>query len=605
MTDALARVAEAHQVLTRGDLPRASQLAAALLEEHGDFPPAVHLAGLVARAAGDLSRAEDFMRRSLGMPGVVGRTRAEFANNLGNLLWTAGCSAAAAAAYRLSLEAAELPQARIGLGRILLTQDDPDAALGVLQRLPADSRGAAGVVLLSEALAQVGDRARALEVLRQAGEGVLAKDSVRIALGQRLAGLGRFEDGEATLAPLMSGPLEVGARLALAELRMAQQGWQAAMDVLAEGVTRHPYHAELLSRHAGLAWMLGDALHFADPLRRAVEARPDDAALRLALASTLENAGLEAAAEQALRDGITRTGDDARLLAQLAHRCSQSGRQAEAGTLAERALTRAPESELVREQAAIVALAGQLAEQALAHTAWLVQRRPRGQFALALRILALRLAGDAGWQRLSDPARVCYTTMLVPPVEFGTLAEFNAALAERLRGRHTLRAHPLINSVRSGTQIEIDPGTEPDPLLRAFFGMIQNAVQGFVGSMPDDALHPLFGRRSGGFRLSGCWTVRLTGSSGHHVSHIHPRGWLSSAYYVTVPPEVASGPARAGWLSFGKPPYPVPGLGPIGWVQPKAGRLALFPSYQWHGVEAFPGDGERMTIAFDVVPTRD
>jgi hypothetical protein len=48
----------------------------------------------------------------------------------------------------------------------------------------------------------------------------------------------------------------------------------------------------------------------------------------------------------------------------------------------------------------------------------------------------------------------------------------------------------------------------------------------------------------------------------------------------------------------------VPGLGPISWVQPQVGHLALFPSYQWHGVEPFPGDGERMTVAFDIVPVR-
>ncbi|NBR18165.1 MAG: hypothetical protein EBT81_09930, partial [Gammaproteobacteria bacterium] len=39
-----------------------------------------------------------------------------------------------------------------------------------------------------------------------------------------------------------------------------------------------------------------------------------------------------------------------------------------------------------------------------------------------------------------------------------------------------------------------------------------------------------------------------------------------------------------------------------GWVQPEVGRLALFPSYQWHGVESFPGRDERLTIAFDAVP---
>jgi hypothetical protein len=34
-------------------------------------------------------------------------------------------------------------------------------------------------------------------------------------------------------------------------------------------------------------------------------------------------------------------------------------------------------------------------------------------------------------------------------------------------------------------------------------------------------------------------------------------------------------------------------------VEPKPGRLALFPSTMWHGTRKFPA-GERMTVAFDV-----
>jgi predicted 2-oxoglutarate/Fe(II)-dependent dioxygenase YbiX len=35
-------------------------------------------------------------------------------------------------------------------------------------------------------------------------------------------------------------------------------------------------------------------------------------------------------------------------------------------------------------------------------------------------------------------------------------------------------------------------------------------------------------------------------------------------------------------------------------VEPKVGRLVLFPSFLWHGTRPFPR-GERMTIAFDTV----
>jgi hypothetical protein len=40
-------------------------------------------------------------------------------------------------------------------------------------------------------------------------------------------------------------------------------------------------------------------------------------------------------------------------------------------------------------------------------------------------------------------------------------------------------------------------------------------------------------------------------------------------------------------------------LPPFRTIEPKPGRLALFPSYMWHGTRPF-AEGERMTVAFDV-----
>ena len=93
--------------------------------------------------------------------------------------------------------------------------------------------------------------------------------------------------------------------------------------------------------------------------------------------------------------------------------------------------------------------------------------------------------------------------------------------------------------------------------------------------------------------------MRLLGG-GHHIGHIHPQGWLSSAFYVVVPDATQAGPAPAGWLSLGAPPadlgLDVPALRQI---EPKPGRLALFPSTRWHATLPF-ASGERLTMAFDV-----
>ncbi|MFM7067812.1 MAG: putative 2OG-Fe(II) oxygenase [Gammaproteobacteria bacterium] len=600
--DPRAQLSLAHQALTRGDLATATRDAEQMLGLYPRWPPAVHLAGLVARANGDLSRAEDLLRKSLQLPGVSGQMRAEYANNLGNLLRTAGYPAAAEAAYREAVAAHDLPQARIGLARVFLETDRPEEAAAVLARIPPVAATANVYLLLADALARTGQDATALKVLQQAGEPAIHTPAFRLAFAARLDTLGRHEEAEASLAPVLEGPHEPTARLALAELCVARRDWHRALQVLETGIHRHPDHPQLLSRHAAMAWMTGCGESFADGLRAALQRRPQDGELRLALVSGLGNAGFETESEALLREGLRLQPEAPLFNALLALRCAETARLEEARPAIARALAVAPELEYVREQAAIVALIGGETAAASEHTGWLISRRPIGQFAWALRVLALRMAGDATWETYAHPDRVCRSTLLAVPAGYASLEEFNAALAARLRERHTLSTHPLVNSVRGGTQVEIHPGAEQDPVLRAFLEAIRQPIDDYIATMPEDSAHPLFRRRRPGHRLSGCWTVRLHGSSGRHVSHIHPQGWISSAYYVTVPAEIPASRDRAGWLSFGRPPYPMAGMDSVGAVQPEPGRLALFPSYQWHGVEAFPGEGERMTIAFDVVP---
>jgi len=601
------RLKQAHQALTRGEVGEAAALVASLLAALPHWPPAVHLAGLVARDQGELSLAEDQMRRSLELPGVSGAMRAEYANNLGNLLRGAGYPAQAEAAFRLALEAFELPQARTGLARTLLEMDRADEALMVLRALAPGTGGLNATVLLSEALAQTGEREQAIEVLTRAGEQDLGRSSFWLALGARLGSLGRHSEAEAALRPLLAGPEAANAVLALTDLRVLRGEWPDALELLQQGVRAYPQHVDLQARLAGLEWMLGEQTHFADRLRRAVADRPRDRAMRLALISTLVNAGLAEEAERHMRAGLAHLPGDYHFAAMLATRCAETARPAEAAAHLDLALAGAPELEYVREQATLVSLLGDQPRRALEHSNWLIEHRPLGQTAWALRSLALRAAGDEAWRRIADPAAVCRSATLAPPAGYASIEAFNAVLAARLRARHTLAAHPLVNSVRDGTQIEIHPGSERDPVLQAFLTMIRAPINEFIASMPAEPGHPLFARKAPAYRLNGCWTVRLEGGGGRHLSHIHPRGWISSAYYVAVPDEVldpasAQAAPRGGWLSFGKPPYPIAGLDETGWVAPVAGRLALFPSYQWHAVEPFAGRGERITIAFDVLP---
>ena len=111
---------------------------------------------------------------------------------------------------------------------------------------------------------------------------------------------------------------------------------------------------------------------------------------------------------------------------------------------------------------------------------------------------------------------------------------------------------------------------------------------------------PVRRRIGAGWRFAGAWSVLLQ-PGGFHTDHVHPQGWLSSAFYVSVPTVVTQEPE--GWLAFGRPGIATtPPLEPFRRLRPEPGMLALFPSYLWHGTEPFTGAEPRLTVAFDIVP---
>jgi hypothetical protein len=129
---------------------------------------------------------------------------------------------------------------------------------------------------------------------------------------------------------------------------------------------------------------------------------------------------------------------------------------------------------------------------------------------------------------------------------------------------------------------------------------IAEAMEQYIAKMRSDARHPFLGRRGKGFRTTGSWSSRLS-DCGYHVNHVHPDGWISSCYYVSVPPAAENEETKQGWIKFGEPSFDI-GLGPRRAVRPVPGRLVLFPSYMWHGTNPFHDSSPRLTIAFDAVP---
>ncbi|MFM2409497.1 MAG: hypothetical protein RL481_325 [Pseudomonadota bacterium] len=173
-----------------------------------------------------------------------------------------------------------------------------------------------------------------------------------------------------------------------------------------------------------------------------------------------------------------------------------------------------------------------------------------------------------------------------------------AQLAEILRNLHRMKAPYPEQSVRGGTQTDRQLFFHPDPLIQKVRASIAEAIEVYRSHLPTpDPRHPLLGPpRDQPVHFAGSWSVRLAGG-GHHSSHTHVQGWVSSAFYVALPPLEEP---MAGQLALGTPPpeLDLP-LAPYRHIEPRAGRLVLFPSTLWHCTEPF-AEGERLTIAFDV-----
>jgi len=391
---------------------------------------------------------------------------------------------------------------------------------------------------------------------------------VWLVLGKALQGLRRYDDAEkAFTTALARRPNYAAAHLDLAQLRWMRSGRQdQALAVLETALRQYP----------------------------------DDAGLWLIKSTVLTFAGDHAAADAVLEDALGRAPNDVLLLLAAARAAGAVGdaqRMLTRAQAAERLAPAAPEVHAVLCEALLAAgqaeAAAQIAERLLAAT-------PLDQYALALRNTAWRLTRDPRLAPFSDHDQLVRAYRLETPDGWPDLETFLEALRARLLELHDLKTHPLQQSLRGGTQVPSLDRSD-DPLVRAFFSSARKAVARYLEDLgPGD--DPIRARCSADFEFAGGWSVRLR-SDGFHADHVHPKGWISSAFYLDLPAVVDDGEAREGWLQFGRPGAPTsPALTAEHMVKPERGTLVLFPSCFWHGTRPFSDPGHRLTMAFDVVP---
>lgn len=461
----------------------------------------------------------------------------------------------------------------------------------------AQALAAAGQIDQAAALLKSAGRLDIALELRQAGvrdrpASAVAEHNLAAVLGD----IGRGADAEAAVRRAFAkGGDAPETWLVLARALSAQNKHADADAAYRQVLARRPGYVEAVRELSQLIWMrTGDRDAALAPVQAALAREPASAPLKAVRAMAMDYAGDPPAAVLAVLEPDAGADPDLALTA--AHAALGVDRDA-ALRHARAAYALRPdipsalklaEVHLAREE---VDPASRLIDAVLAAA-------PFDQGALSLRAVAWRLAGDPRAAQLYDYDAVVGAWTIDTPEGWPSLEAYLADLAPALRRLHALKTHPVGQSLRHGSQTSAPLTASDDPVVRAFFQAVDGPIRRHLERMGPGA-DPLRGRNTGGYRLSGAWSVQLR-PGGFHAAHIHPGGWLSSACYIDLPAAV-DGEDRQGWIGFGGPPF-APGLPHERFEKPEPGKLVLFPSYLWHGTLPFGGDQTRLTIAFDIVP---
>lgn len=224
------------------------------------------------------------------------------------------------------------------------------------------------------------------------------------------------------------------------------------------------------------------------------------------------------------------------------------------------------------------------------------------QTCLALLGTAWRMQDDERDEILNNYEGFIRVFDLDPPDGYSSMDAFNAELGAYLEQMHPRTDAYLEQSLQGGSQTEGHLFGSGHVLVEKLRARIEEILARYIADLGTRDDHPFMARRRKSFQFAGAWSCLMRGQ-GFHTNHLHPAGWISSCYYVTVPAETKDTDTRNGWIKFGEPSLDITLKNAIRRaVVPSPGRLVLFPSYMWHGTIPLKASSARTTIAFDVTP---
>ncbi len=365
--------------------------------------------------------------------------------------------------------------------------------------------------------------------------------------------------------------------------------------MLEEAVVANP---SWLDGHRALSvirWTAGDQARYAESYAGAAAQQPNDLDLWLAWFRALAQIRDWVGARDVLERAEQRFGNLPALTVSRLFIASESGDASETARLLNATAGVAGETiDLIRVRHAL-----RRAEPDVAEAVCLGQLLgPAAPLFWPYLSLAWRLKDDPRAYWIDRPDR------LIQPCRVDLSAAELAELAQLLRELHVMERPYVEQSVRGGTQTDRSVIQRHEPILQLAKSRWLAAIRDYVDRLPPyEQGHPLLGLPRTNLLIEGSWSVRLF-RQGHNVPHNHPVGWLSTAFYISLPSPQQMGPDPAGHIAFGTPPEELGlDLQAYATIKPEVGVTAVFPSTMWHRTIPFE-DGERLVLAMDIARPR-
>ncbi|MFZ5617984.1 MAG: 2OG-Fe(II) oxygenase family protein [Pseudomonadota bacterium] len=375
---------------------------------------------------------------------------------------------------------------------------------------------------------------------------------------------------------------------------------QKAVDSFLEALRRRPIDAAVQKELAQLIWMLtGDRARALAVLNQAIGDFPSTLELRLVRAQVIGQTGDAKGEYEEVLVALKLSGGHPNLEMAASNSALAAGDYHAALRHARMAAEKSPSDMQVMQALCRALLAVSEPLEASRIVSRLRAQSPLDQFYVAIQATAWRMLGDERYHSVYDYDRFVAGYPLSCPRGWKSAEQYVDDLIEALDRRHQYKTHPFGQSVRHGSQLS-SLTTIEDPVISVVGEAVRGPITSYIAKIgvgPD----PLRIRNRGGYALFSIWSIRLA-SSGYHINHVHPQGWLSSASHLRFP-AAKDTDDKSGWLTFGEPGIPTsPKLSAEHFVRPQKGVMVVFPSYMWHGTVPFSGETTRLTIAADSVP---